>query len=177
MATVAGAEREDDGQAAKIAATFSSAASLILSFSASLQPLQLQQQPLCLSAAAAIPVTRVSNVYSWNKCTGDVDLGLIPVVTTMAAAAHQQGGLWAAAPLLWVAPPPSLPPLPAYLLPLYTFPPFRPNMAAGQLRQGNIWALYRETIPKFYEIHSWESARIPEYAMKTTSGNLQITEE
>ena len=53
MTNVAGAEREDDGQAAKIAATFSSAASLILSFSASLQPLQLQQQPLCLSAAAA----------------------------------------------------------------------------------------------------------------------------
>ena len=49
MATVAGAEREDDGQAAKTAATFSSAASLILSFSASLQP--LQQQPLCLSAS------------------------------------------------------------------------------------------------------------------------------
>ena len=101
MATVAGAEREDDGQAAKIAATFSSAASLILSFSASLQPLQLQQL--------------LTNKVDWELVGGS-----------------------------------------AYLLPLYTFPPFRPNMAAGQLRQGNIWALYRETIPKwpFYEIHS-----------------------
>ena len=92
MATVAGAEREDDGQAAKIAATFSSA---------SLQPLQLQQL--------------LTNKVDWELVGGS-----------------------------------------AYLLPLYTFPPFRPNMAAGQLRQGNIWALYKETITKlpFYEIHS-----------------------
>ena len=40
-------------------------------------------------------------------------------------------------------------PHPAYLLPLYTFPPFRPNMAEGQLQHRNIWVIYIERIPKW----------------------------
>ena len=34
-----------------------------------------------------IPRSVLPPAHSWDKCTGDYDLGLIPVVTTMVAAA------------------------------------------------------------------------------------------